>query len=630
MLTSMRENAGSWVIKLLLGAIVVVFILWGVGSNQKSGASDVATVDGQSITFEAFQQAYQNLEENLRRQFGGALNDEVIKSLRLKEQALNQLVDRVLILKAAREMGLEVTDAELATHIAGIPGFQSNGQFDRQRYGQILDRLRLTPEAFEASQREDLLVLKTNDFITRAAKVSEAEVRAWYRWQNATVDVDYVRFAPDAMAEPEATAEALQAYFDANQMQYRTEPKINARYLVFRPQDFRSQVKVTQDEIKTYYAEHPEEFEVPQTVEARHILIQLAPDADPQTVEAARQRALEVRAKALAGEDFAALARQYSDGPSKDKGGYLGTFGRGKMVKSFEDAAFALGAGEISEPVRTDFGWHIIKVEKQNPARTLALAEVEDRIRDQLTERKARALALEAAEGAFDMSYGGDDLVAAAQRAGQKLSTTGLIARNDSLPGMADATAFKKIAFELAPMQISEVQEINGNFYLIQVTQQVDAAVPPYESVAARVRTDWIRAQRWTQAETEAQRYLDELRNGGDWTALNAARKLSPQSTGYFPRGGPIPDLGTVPDLAAAAFGLNADHPWPQKPVRGEDGWYVLHFRGRQTPTTDADAATVQRLKAQLLQRKQNEIYATWLAEVRKGAEINIDRSVLN
>jgi len=626
----MRENAGSWVIKLLLGAIVVVFILWGVGTNQKSGASDVATVDGQAITFEAFQQAYQNLEENLRRQFGGALNEEVVKSLRLKEQALNQLVDRILIVKAARKMGLEVTDAELATHITGIPGFQSNGQFDRQRYAQILDRLRLTPEAFEVSQREDLLVLKTNDFITRAAKVSEAEVREWYRWQNATVDVDYVRFAPEAMPEPEASAEALQAYFEANQTQYRTEPKIDARYIVFRPQDFRNQVKITPDEIKTYYAEHPEEFEVPQTVEARHILIRVAPDADPQTVEAARQRALEVRAKALAGEDFAALAQQYSDGPSKDKGGDLGTFGRGTMVKPFEDAAFALGAGEISEPVRTDFGWHIIKVEKQNPARMPSLDEVGDRIRDQLTERRARALALEAAEGAFDMSYGGDDLVAAAQHYGQALSTTGLIARNDPLQGMADATAFKKIAFELAPMQISEVQEINGNFYLIQVTRQVDAAVPPYESVAARVRADWVREQRWAQAETEATRYLEELRNGGDWTALNAARKLSPQTTGYFPRGGPIPDLGAAPELAAAAFGLTAELPWPEKPVRGEDGWYVVRFRGRQAPATTPDAATLQQLRARLLQRKQNEIYATWLAEVRKAAEINIDRSVLN
>ena len=194
MLTSMRENAGSFIIKLLLGAIVVVFVLWGVGTNEKSSNPEVARVEGQPISYADYAQAYQQLVDNVRRQFGSRLDEDTLGLLNLKEQALNQLIDRAVLIKESQAMGFRVSDDELAAHIRSIPAFQSAGGFDRSQYDRVLAQFRMTPEAFEASQRDDLLIQKISDIIARTAKVSDGEAADWYRWQNAALNVQYIIF----------------------------------------------------------------------------------------------------------------------------------------------------------------------------------------------------------------------------------------------------------------------------------------------------------------------------------------------------------------------------------------------------------------------------------------------------
>jgi peptidyl-prolyl cis-trans isomerase D len=250
MLTQMRNNVGNWIIKLLLGAIVIVFVLWGVGSNQKNPNATVATVDGIPIGYTEFSRTYQNLMENIRRQFGGDVNDETIRALNLKEQAVNQLVDRRVILHAADEMGFKVSDEELAISIGAIPAFQSTNGFNVQAYQQVLSRLGLTTEEFEASQREDLLIQKVNDFISRTVNVSDEEAVAWYQWQNSTVDIEYVLLDPQAYPVPTTTEEEQRAFFEEQQNRYKTAPKVKARYVVFRPAEYRSRVQVNDDEVQ--------------------------------------------------------------------------------------------------------------------------------------------------------------------------------------------------------------------------------------------------------------------------------------------------------------------------------------------------------------------------------------------
>jgi peptidyl-prolyl cis-trans isomerase D len=625
----MRENAGSWVIKLLLGAIVVVFVLWGVGTNQQSSNPEVARVADQSISYSQWAQAYQMQVDNIRRQFGSNLDEETLKALNLKEQALNQLIDRVVLVREAEAMGFRVSDEEVMDHIRSIPAFQSNGNFSPPQYRQMLAQLRLTPEEFEVSQREDLLIQKISDVISRAAKVTRSEAEDWYRWQNAAVNLEYVLIGIDQAAAIELSEDDLGAYFEEHQARYRTPAKRDVRYLAFRSADYRPQVKLSDDDVAVYYDEHIDEFKTPHTIEARHILFKVDQNADSATVEAARTRAEAVYAQITAGSDFAELAKAHSEGPTREAGGYLGRFGRGQMVKAFEEAAFALEAGQVSAPVRTEFGWHIIKVEKQNPERTRTLAEADDKIRGQLTNSRAQLLALEDAEAAYDLSYEDEDLAAVAQQLGRELLTTGMMARNDPVEGISDAAAFSRIVFDLKAGGISEVKEIGGDYYIAQVTEIQEPQVPGLESVRDRLTEDLQQEKRWNLAENQAQAFLLALREGGAMDALSAAQNLEVKQTGFFKRNEAIAEIGRQPEMAAAAFALSKEKPLPEKPVRSNNGYYVFRFIERQAPEDAIDPNQRDQVRDQLLQRKQRTMFDDWLAQARSRNEIEIDRSIL-
>ena len=182
MLSLMRKHAGSWMIKVILGAIVLVFVLWGVGSWTSERSGRVATVNGETITAEEYRFTYKGLVEQVRRSFGNNLNEELIKSLNLPQQALDQLVNKILMRQAANELSLQVSDEDLSRSIRSISAFQTAGVFDPRRYKSVLDRNNLSPEGFEINQRDALLMAKLNDFITNSVKVSEHEAAEWYKW----------------------------------------------------------------------------------------------------------------------------------------------------------------------------------------------------------------------------------------------------------------------------------------------------------------------------------------------------------------------------------------------------------------------------------------------------------------
>jgi peptidyl-prolyl cis-trans isomerase D len=459
--------------------------------------------------------------------------------------------------------------------------------------------------------------------------VSNEEVLAWYQWQQTALDIDYLRVDPATFEDVATSEEEAQSYFETNQEDYQTAPELKARYIVFQPAAYRSRVQIADDEVQRYYEENQTEFYSPEKVEARHILIKVAPDADEAAVAAARKRIETIYARAVGGEDFAELATALSEGPSKNQGGYLGFFERGRMVKPFEEAAFALQEGDISEPVRTDFGWHIIKVERHQAAETLSLEQSRDKIRGLLTDRKARALALEDAESAYDVSYGGDDLLQAGEQFGVAVEVTDWIALNQEVEGLGDARQFIETAFRLEPMAISEVQDLGGAFYLIQTLEKRPARIPAFDTVAERVREDLKTQKQWERAEAQAKEMLEALKGGANLKEVGAAQGLTPQTTGWFKRREAIPGIGLDTALGAAAFKLTAEAPYPEKPLRGQDAVFVIHLRDRRMPDAQTEVGERDSLEQQLRQRKQQAIYQEWMAQVRSRSEIEIDRTLL-
>lgn len=626
MLNVMRRHAGSWMIKVVLFAIVIVFVFWGVGSFRSREASRVATVNDKIISVVDYRRAYNNLIDQYRQRFGASLNDGMIEMLQVKRQALDGLIDREILLQEAEKLDLRVSNEEVADSIMKTPIFQNNGTFDSRRYRSILSQVHLTPEEFEADQKNALLGEKVTRIIIGAAKVSEAEARQWYDWKNATVDVDYVWFDPARYSDISPSEKEVADFFAARKENYKTEPMVKVRYVMFDPVDFRDQVAVDQAEIEEYYDTHIDEFKTEKTVEARHILIKLDPNADESAEAAARTKAEEVAKMARSGQDFAELATTYSEGPTRDRGGYLGKFTQTQMVKPFADRAFSMAAGEISDPVKTQFGWHVIKVESVEEATTKPLQQSRDQIVDTLTDRKARSLAYDKAEQFYEGCFEKDDLIKNAKTFGVEVKETGPFSRQGPEALGGEKGAFATAAFALQVDEISDIQEIGGRYYLIQPTETIDAVIPELAAVKDRVTTDLTRDMQTDEARSDAEAMVQDLQAGKSFQESAAIRGVAVKRTGPFARDASIPDIGADAKFSEAAFELASVGSTSQKPVEGSAGFYLLRLADRQAPAADGFDAEKEDIRSMLLQQKQRTVFQDWLDARKADSQITIEK----
>lgn len=626
MLSLMRKHAGTWMIKIILGAIVVVFVFWGVGSYTSRRSGRVADVNGTIITLDDYRASYTTMLEQVRRSFGNNLSEELIQTLQLRKRALDQLIDRSLMLQAAEKFKLTVSDEDLAESIRNIPAFQTAGVFDSRRYINALNSNKLTPETFEVQQRDSLIINKLQAFISGNIKVSDLEAQQWYKWNNAEVDIDYVIFEPQRYKDIKPTDEEIRNYFDQNKNSYMTDPQIKARYLYFKPEDYAAKANVSEDDIRDYYESNPEKFKTSKTVEARHILIKVDANAEAGAVEDARARIDDIFKMAKEGQDFAKLARKYSEGPTKTKGGYLGAFTRETMVKPFADKAFSMKAGEISEPVRTQFGWHIIKVEKINPAKTLSLSEAESDILKTLKADISKNLAYDEAEAVYDATFKGQDLDSIARSRNLKILTTERFTQKKPPREIKNSTRFAAVAFDLPLNEISDVQDFGDGFFLIEVVDKIPAQIPELKTVEANVKKDLVKQKQDEKARDEAKKFLLELKNGQPLAAVSQKYKQTPKKTGFFKRNGSIPTIGSEPDIARIAFRISDKNKLPEEVIKGQKGYFVINFRARKEPTLEGFEKEKTEIKERLLQQKSFKTFDAWLARMKSESQISIEQ----
>ena len=624
MLSLMRKHAGSWMIKVILGAVVLTFIFWGGYQFTSRRLSRIASVNDQWITIDEYKSTYNQLLNQVRQTFGNNLTDDLLQSLGLRKRALDQLIDNAVMLQAAEKLDLTISDDELVQAIKSMPVFQTNGVFDESRYQLLLTQNNLTRSKFESMQREALQLQKLRQLITGAVKVSDLEALEWYKWNNAEVSIDYVLVEPKRYTDIEPADGDLENYFEENKATYKTAPTVKVRYLVFKPEAYRSHVHTSDGEIRDYYENHLEQFKKPKTVEARHILIKVGQDADEATVAAAKKRIEDILKKARAGQDFAELAKQYSEGPTKDKGGYLGEFQKDSMVKPFADKAFSMAPGEISEPVRTRFGWHLIKVEKVNEAGTTPYEDAKDEIRKKLTDEKAKELAREDAEAASDDVYEGDDLDSIAAQHNLTVQETDHFSQRNPAKGIKNAAQFARAAFELPDNEISDILEFGDGFYLIEVVDKIPGEIPDFASVKDKVRKDWVKQQRDEMARAEANNFLMELKNGASFDELARRLGLEPKHTDFFKRDESIPDIGNEPEISQVAFKLSNAKKFADEAIGSQKGYYAIGLRDRKAAHTDQFDAHKAEIKKRLLQQKQFRTFDAWLLDTKSNAKITI------
>ena len=625
MLRKMRENASSWIIKVLLGLIVVVFVLMGTGGQDNNNNGKVVTVNGESILYGEYRSEYFNMLEQYRKSFGDNLDDKLIKLLRVEKNALDQLINRKVILQEAKKLKLKVSDKELNNAIKDYTAFKINGKFDIKFYKRILAANRMTPEKFETDRRK-----KLRKIILSAVKVSDNEALEWYKWSNSSVNIDTVLFSPDKYKDINPSEEEIKKYFDDNKDRFKTESKIKVRYLKFNPDSYKSNIKMSADAVKDYYEADPEKYIQPKTVEARHILIKVEQGAEKSVVEEKRKKAADIAGYAKEGKDFAELAKKYSEGPSKDKGGDLGAFTEDSMVKPFADKAFSMKPGEVSDPVKTQFGWHIIKVEKVNEKSMTSLKDATPDILNQLMGEEADRIAYDEAIEVLDISEGGNDLLQAADERKMKLVTTDFITRNQPQNGVKEGIKFTSTAFELIDDEVSDVYDFGNGYYILQVADRKPEVVPPLEDIKAEVTVDLKNEQQDAKAKEDAESFLKKIKAGDDIKEEAGKNNLEIVTTGLFKRDTMIPKIGSERNVAGAAFKLSEKNNLNEEVIKGEKGYFVIKFRGKEEPPLedfDKDkAGTVSSLRKQ----KESEVFSNWLSQLVENSEIEYTKDFEN
>ena len=629
MLRYLRENTGNWVIKFFLGIIVIVFVFLGVGSFGSKRNDSVATINDEPITIKEYQRAYKMLVDQMRARFGKNLNDDILKALNIKQQAIDSLIDEKLVLSEAQKLGIIVSDEELQQSLLSIKAFQKDGIFNLSQYKKVLSLNALTPEIFEQSQINALKQEKVRDMLFGSINVSELETRNWYLFQNTKTAVNYLLFEPDDYTDVKPDIKKIQNYYNENSDKYKSDLKIQVKYLEFSPEDYKDGVSISDVQIKEYYQEHLKEYKTPEKVEARHILIKVKEDAADEKVAAAEKQAQDIYEMALKGKDFQELAKKYSEGPSKDTGGYLGKFEKNSMVKPFADKAFSMKKDEISKPVRTRFGWHIIKLVDKFDASTKTLEQVTKEISEELENLEMQNLAYYKAGEAFDSVMDGDDFEQVALIAGKKIISSNEFGIEGNGLDVSDNAGFAQAAFELTVDDISDVKQFGDSYYLIKTIKKIDPVVLEFDLVKEKVSNELKTQLQRDQAKKDAKLYLAKAVAANSLEQFKKDEKLKLKTTKLFTRTGNVQEVENSQEFIKAGFSIDNNSKIYPEIIETPKGFYIIGFKERKVPEGSEISKNLKDLEAQLLQRKQAQSYQAWMTQMRKQNKITYDLQLL-
>lgn len=623
MLDLMRRKAQSPYLQATVVIIILVFIFWGVGSNQGNSPNVVATVNDEPISLESYQQVYNQLLTQFSQQFGGTIPEGLLKNFGLKDQALNQLVQRVLINQEAQKIGIYVSIDEVRRNIEGIESFKENGVFNIDNYHQILAASRLTVTDFEAGVRSDLLTKKVVAALSNFGRIAANELEDRFRYDYEEIKLQYAAFkGEDFRNKVEVTDEELTTYFAEHQQEYKTPVQIKLQYLTFLAEDIAAGQEITEAEIAAYYQGNLNLYTEPERRQARHILIKTTEQDNTGTRAEKRQQIDDLLAKIKKGEDFAKLAKNYSeDSGSAAKGGSLGIFARGQMVKPFEDAAFAMEEGDVSEVIETQFGYHVVTVEKILPASVRSVEEVKKEIDSRLRQEKGKTATFTLANEAYEKIILAGSLVKYAEAGAVKISSTGYFPKSSPPDGVMSTPQFLNAAFQLKKGELSSLVELAGGYAIIFAEDTKEPEIPPLADVRDKVKEDYIKAQAIQLAEQAAQKMLDQVKGGDDFAQTAREYKAGVTESDFFSRSKKFsPDLPA--QVIEKSLQLSASAPYPDGVVSENNMSYVFRFKENKATDEDSFEREKDEFRKRQLAEKNGLLFDAWLAALKKNAEI--------
>lgn len=631
MLQILRNKAQSTFIQILVVIIALVFIFWGVGTNMMNKKEVALVVNGEEITFQQYQQAYDQAIQNLSDRLGGNIPKGLDESLGIKQQVIDQLIQTTLLRQGAGLMGLRVSAEEVQKQIVGMPQFLENGEFSIERYNTLLSANRMTPNSFENSMRHDMLSDKTvRDIAKFATVVTEAEIQDLYNQENETVAVRYVKIPTDPFKKDMAVEPAdMKKWFDTVKDNYRTEPQVKLRYIESNFAKLGEKVAVTPEDISSYYNDNLAAYQLPEQRRARHILFMARESDSPSVHQEKRKKAEEVVSLLKEKGDFAALAEQYSDDPSKGTGGDLGFFTKGSMVPEFDEAVFAMQPGQTSEVIKTQFGYHIIKLEEVKPASTRPLDEVKEEIVKAIQLKQGKQMAFQLANDTYEGIIKAGSLKAYTESSPETaVVDSDFFPRSQPPAGIGQNQKFLDAAFALNKGELSSLIETDTGYAIIFATDRKEPAVPALESIQEKVRTDYIAFKAEEKAKSTADAMLAKLQKGTAIDQVVADTQFKVEDSGFLSKKSTDQSSGFPASLYGQAFQLSKSSPLPKEPAKLDDGYMIYAFKERKVPENKGDEKDMQQYRDSLVQFKQQHLLTAWIDHLREQAKITQHKSL--
>lgn len=618
------------VVQIIMVLATLPFLFWGLESYQRDGGDYVAMVAGEKIERPEFDQALRDQQERMRAALGKNFDPAMLDNPEVRFSVIENLIQQRLLQREAKRAGLAVSDSQLTEIIRDIPAFQQDGKFSKQRYEALLRNQGMTPLSFESRVRQEMMQQQLSDAYANNGLMPGTVAERIIRLSEEQRETSRVQIQPEqflSQAKPDDAA--VKAYYDSHQAEFQLPEQVRVEYLVLSLDDLARQAQVSPDETRKYFDEHKAEFGPPEERQASHILVTVSAAAPDVDKAAARAKAEQLLAQVRqAPQRFAELARQHSQDPgSAAKGGDLGFFGRGMMVKAFEDAAFQMKPGEISGLVQSDFGFHIIKLTAIKTGKPVNLDEVRIKIEQELRKQKAAKTFGEMAEGFSNMVYEqSDSLKPAAEKFKLSVQQSGWVGRKAGESSFFTNERLLQAIFSedaLKNKRNTEAVEVTPNTLVsARVLDHRLATMRPLATVKDEIAKRVARQQAGAMALKEGREKLARLQKGEAVTlAWGTAQQIS--------RRQPQNAHGLDEEAVQAIFKTGSAKLPAYTGVANSQGGFTLLRVSRVIESGPVDQAKRKAFSRQLQQLLAQEEYSSYLAGIRQRSEVTVRKDSL-
>ncbi len=631
MLDRMRRHRGwlKWSLAIVVLAFVMLYIPSFLDDSTQGAANNavVANVEGREITAAQFRRVYQQQMMQYRQSAGANVDERLLKQLGIDQRIVQQMIQEEAALAEAKRLGIKASDAEVRERILSLPAFQENGQFiGDQRYRQLLRMQNppMRPDEFEDQVRRSIVAEKLQAALTGWITVADADVTAEFKRRNEKVKLAVVNFPADKFRDATvASDDDVAKYFEEHKEGYRIPEKRKVRYVTIDQEALRQNATVTGQQIERYYNDNIQQYSTPEQVRASHILLKTEGKDDA----AVKKQAEDLLAQLKKGANFEELAKKNSqDEGSAVKGGDLDFFGRGAMVPEFDKVAFELQPGQLSDVVKSQFGYHIIKVTDKRPASQKPLSEVRSQIEDTLKYEQAQTAAQKLADQVAGELKKPADFDSVARARGLHSGESGLFSQDEPIAGIGMAPAVNQAAFELKDGDVSEPLRTPQGYAFITVTGKQAPYLPKLDEVKAKVRDDVLKQKAIETARQKAAAVAAEMKSG-DFDKAAKSAGLEVKTTDLLSRGTPVADVGVSPALEAAAFTLPAGA--VSDPIVTDTGAAIIKVLERKDVAADELAKQKDTLKGELLNDRKQKFFAAYMTKARQKMKITINRETI-